>query len=237
MRALLERMMSESGPDIEESLGHVPVSAYDKVRKDFRPFGWSDPARVEGGILDVWRVAYKTKAAKWLKSQFPHINKELTFYTDYVSDIGGKKALVVGFRKNRDLGATGDAIAEITKWLKIHGYKFKKTGKKGSTSLFYLIDDLKKMAMSESDESDVYGMYEAVGKKDKSVIALFIDHTAGEGKKLSSNGRRLDGLWMGGRGIAQWNSKGRIEFQDLGSKAAARIQAMIVKMVPKSMLA
>jgi hypothetical protein len=51
----------------------------------------------------------------------------------------------------------------------------------------------------------------------------------GESAKLSSDGMRLDGMWMGGTGIAQWD-KGHVYFNDLGSNAAAKVQKAVVKM-------
>jgi hypothetical protein len=43
------------------------------------------------------------------------------------------------------------------------------------------------------------------------VLRAFLDQQAAEGRKLSTDGARLDGLWMGGRDIAHWNQDGQIE--------------------------
>lgn len=53
-----------------------------------------------------------------------------------------------------------------------------------------------------------------------------------EGNKLSTDGSRLDGNWMGGRGIAEWNN-GKISFGDLGSRSAQKVQRFISKNVPQ----
>lgn len=44
-----------------------------------------------------------------------------------------------------------------------------------------------------------------LGKADKAVIDAFIDGNSAESKKLITDGRRLDGLWMGGNGLASNN--------------------------------
>lgn len=43
-----------------------------------------------------------------------------------------------------------------------------------------------------------------IGIKDRKVIRAFTDKQAAEGHKLSSDGRSLDGHWMGGARIAEW---------------------------------
>lgn len=72
----------------------------------------------------------------------------------------------------------------------------------------------------------------SLGKKDKDVINAFTDHVPMEGNKLRTDGQKLDGIWMGGDGIAHWNA-GRIYFNDLGSKSAQQVQSAIKKIVPK----
>ena len=57
---------------------------------------------------------------------------------------------------------------------------------------------------------------------DRRVIRCFTDKVACDGGKLTTDGARLDGYWMGGRGIAQWKA-GKIHFTDLGSKAAETV--------------
>ena len=51
--------------------------------------------------------------------------------------------------------------------------------------------------------------------KDTAVIKAFLAHEAGESRKLATDGKRLDGRWMGGTGIAEWG-KGHVYFSDLG---------------------
>ena len=71
---------------------------------------------------------------------------------------------------------------------------------------------------------------------DKKVIVAFTEKKAAKGKKISTNGTKLDGEWMGGKGIAEWKS-GKIHFNDLGSKAAQMVQKAIRKEAPKNWIA
>jgi hypothetical protein len=72
-------------------------------------------------------------------------------------------------------------------------------------------------------------------KADKTVIAAFLDQRPASSKKLITDGQRLDGLWMGGMGIAEWRGR-RILFTDLGSKAAQIVQHAIEKKAPRNWL-
>jgi len=71
-----------------------------------------------------------------------------------------------------------------------------------------------------------------IGKKDKAVIIAFADEQPAKGKKLSTDGKRLDGDWMGGRGIAEWKNK-KVHLNDLGSAAAKTVQNMVKRFVPR----
>ncbi len=71
---------------------------------------------------------------------------------------------------------------------------------------------------------------------DRRVIRCFTDKVACDGGKLTTDGARLDGYWMGGRGIAQWKA-GKIHFTDLGSKAAETVQWAVRREVPINWLA
>lgn len=65
-----------------------------------------------------------------------------------------------------------------------------------------------------------------LGVKDHKVIRAFVEHRAAEGHKLSTDGKRLDGHWLGGSRIADWSPHG-IVFHDLGSRAAEAVQRQI----------
>jgi len=67
-----------------------------------------------------------------------------------------------------------------------------------------------------------------LGKKDRAVIKAFIACREAEGLKLRTDGDRLDGVWMGGRGIAEWRD-GALVFNDLGSRAAQQVQRALKK--------
>lgn len=70
---------------------------------------------------------------------------------------------------------------------------------------------------------------------DQKVIKAFYDHSPAESKKLITDGQVLDGMWMGGSSIAEWDG-GKIKFNDLGSKAAQTVQNAIKRYVPKNVL-
>lgn len=67
-----------------------------------------------------------------------------------------------------------------------------------------------------------------IGKKDRAVIKAFIARKAAVGHKLDTDGKRLDGSWMGGHGIAKWDD-GEIVYPDLGSRAAQTVQRAVRK--------
>lgn len=75
-----------------------------------------------------------------------------------------------------------------------------------------------------------------LGKSDKATIENFTDGMPSKGNKLTSDGKKLDGNWMGGNEIAYWKN-GKIYFNDLGSKAAQTVQNAIRKSAPKNHLA
>jgi hypothetical protein len=72
-----------------------------------------------------------------------------------------------------------------------------------------------------------------LSKTDKAVIRAFTEGRAAESDKLSTDGIRLDGLWMGGLGIAEWRGK-KIRFHDIGSKAAEVVQRAVRREAPKN---
>ena len=71
---------------------------------------------------------------------------------------------------------------------------------------------------------------------DGAVLNAFLDKRAAESKKLSTDGHRLNGNWMGGSTIAEWKH-GKIVFHDLGSKAAQRVRKALVVGTPKNWIA
>lgn len=75
-----------------------------------------------------------------------------------------------------------------------------------------------------------------IGIRDRRVIEAFVRREAASGYKLDTDGERLDGAWLGGRGIASWRD-GSIEFHDLGSRSAQTVQRAVRRAVPRSLLA
>jgi hypothetical protein len=92
----------------------------------------------------------------------------------------------------------------------------------------------------DSEEAQVRGGRVIIGKRDRRVLKAFAAMRAMDGYKLASNGRHLDGLWMGGSRIAEWIGCGgerpHVIFNDLGSRAAQTVQRALRKVVPRSVL-
>lgn len=70
---------------------------------------------------------------------------------------------------------------------------------------------------------------------DHAVIKAFYDKDQAQSKYLMTNGQVLDGLWIGGSSIAEWDG-GKIKFNDLGSTAAQTVQNAVKRSVPKNSL-
>jgi len=75
-----------------------------------------------------------------------------------------------------------------------------------------------------------------LGKSDKQVIDAFTSKKAAESKKLTTDGKRLDGNWMGGKNIAEWKG-GKIVLNDTGSRSGQIVQRAIKKNAPKNAIA
>ncbi len=73
----------------------------------------------------------------------------------------------------------------------------------------------------------------SLNKSDRKVIDAFIDKTAMDGKSLATDGKSLEGLWIGGKDIAVWENN-KIIFNDLGSKSAQTVQRAIKKAAPSN---
>jgi hypothetical protein len=71
-----------------------------------------------------------------------------------------------------------------------------------------------------------------LGKKDKQVIKAFVEQNGMLGHKLYSNGTRLDGLWMGGQGLAVWRN-GKIDLPDSGSRSGQLVQNAVRRAAAK----
>jgi len=76
----------------------------------------------------------------------------------------------------------------------------------------------------------------SLGKKDMLVLRSFADQKPANGPKLTTDGTRLDGNWMGGTGIAKWKG-GKVHLNDLGSRAAQQVQLALKKYVAKNRFA
>lgn len=87
-----------------------------------------------------------------------------------------------------------------------------------------------------SDQSVYDYLFEMkMGKGDREVIDAFTDQKAADSKKFTTDGKQLDGNWMGGRNIARWEND-LIVFRGPDSKSAQAVQRLIRKMAPKMSL-
>jgi hypothetical protein len=66
-------------------------------------------------------------------------------------------------------------------------------------------------------------------------VLAFLDKRAADSKKLWTDGKRLDGLWMGGRGIAEWVGD-KVVLGQLDSRSKQTIQRMIRREAPANWL-
>ena len=71
---------------------------------------------------------------------------------------------------------------------------------------------------------------------DKKVLDAFIDQKAATSKALSSDGKTLDGLWMGGNKMAEWLGGSQIKINDNGGKSSDVIARYLRKNTPKNLL-
>lgn len=65
-----------------------------------------------------------------------------------------------------------------------------------------------------------------LGIKDQKVLAAFVAGKAADGQKLWTDGQRIDGHWLGGARLADWQN-GEIVLHDKGSKAAESVQRQL----------
>lgn len=65
-----------------------------------------------------------------------------------------------------------------------------------------------------------------LGIRDQKVLAAFAEKRSADGDKLSTDGKRIDGHWLGGSRLAYWE-RGQIHTPDRGSRAADAIQKQL----------
>ena len=79
-----------------------------------------------------------------------------------------------------------------------------------------------------------------IGVRDHRVIAAFVDRKPADGRKLWTDGQRLDGLWLGGARIAEWaeGERGRqIVFRETGSRVGESVQRAVRRHAAPNQLA
>lgn len=70
------------------------------------------------------------------------------------------------------------------------------------------------------------------GSECKEVVKSFTEKKSGESQRLETDGKVINGLWLGGSRIAEWKG-GKIVFNDVGGNSGKEVQEMIKKEVPK----
>lgn len=122
----------------------------------------------------------------------------------------------------RDSIDSGNGAAKFT--------HFKGLGK-AATKLSYKAASTMKMKLANnalSEEQETLLEID-LGKGDHEVIKAFLNKKPHKGsKKLSTDGKRLDGNWLGGSGIAHHSDKG-VHLNELGSKSAQQVHRAIKK--------
>jgi hypothetical protein len=75
----------------------------------------------------------------------------------------------------------------------------------------------------------------SLAKGDKKVIDAFLDKRKLESKKMSTDGKTLDIIGMGGRGVAKWSGS-KVDLVDLGSRTGQTVHRYIRKQAPAAWL-
>lgn len=83
-------------------------------------------------------------------------------------------------------------------------------------------------SLKESEEVEQLDEDLNMGPGTHKVIKAFLNKQPLEGKKLSTDGKRLDGNWLGGRGIAH-HEGGKVHLNDLGSRSGQQVHRAIKK--------
>ena len=90
---------------------------------------------------------------------------------------------------------------------------------------------LKEIRYGKQVEADL-----KMSPKDKKVLDAFTSEKPGDSKKFHSDGKVLDGLWMGGNKIAWWQG-GKLHIRNPTGRADQTVARALKKMTPKNLLA
>jgi hypothetical protein len=182
---------------------------------------------------------FKKSLVKWMKKysgEFRHSVKEGKFeyaIWKFPNQNSAKRFWGAIVNNWRSLGmAEGSVSATMVKdGLKINRSSFTESKKMYPATKMDEVK-FKKNKKAYMQESAIIKEALSLGKKDKAVVIAFADEQPAKGRKLSTDGKRLDGNWMGGKGIAEWKNK-KVHLNDLGSKAAQTVQKMVKRFVPR----
>lgn len=75
-----------------------------------------------------------------------------------------------------------------------------------------------------------------LGKPDKRVILAFTEKKSESSRKLETDGKNLEGLWMGGKNIAWWEND-KIHIGPITSRAVQTVVRALRREAPKNWFA
>lgn len=128
----------------------------------------------------------------------------------------------------------GSYLSKSVDQLRTHSAPFKRyKGVSRATSKLNLRtgnpDPQKSQAAKDALNMDEETLLEVnLSDKDHEVIKAFMNKKPHSSKKLSTDGKKLDGNWMGGSGIAHHSEHG-LHLNELGSKSAQQVHRAIKK--------
>jgi predicted kinase len=239
MKALASKLDKEEKAVVQVIIGYIPKARREYARRDFGIANYDEVVErlKTKGVLNA-RGALKPEYAKMLKalsladrrSVFESLDEATSLVASIASVLSDKPLTLEQIAKALGIPATGvskqgysmsDLKDQLDGMTRAHLHAKGKRAKKVGGG--YIAEGVESLDEAMS-----------LTKSDRQVIGDFLDKKAGDSKNLTSTGKRLDGNWTGGRGIATWTPDGKIVFEDLGSKAAQTVQRAIRKVAPKN---
>jgi hypothetical protein len=210
----LRTKINESPEPIEENVGNMPPNILILRRQSVRQFpDHTMVALYYNDKLDQhFSIPYGSSVTSVVT---PTSMKEETEQLDELSDSTLKSYVEKRGKQVRDSVDSGSRKAKFS--------HFRGLGKAGTKLLYKAASG----TLKEGGEVEQLNEID-MGKKDHEVLKAFLNKKPGSSKKLSTDGKRLDGNWLGGSGIAHHSDKG-VHLNDLGSRSAQQVHRAIKK--------
>lgn len=174
--------------------------------------GDSKESKFEEGVsADPTKNMSKEDAAEWKKQTEEHKDE---FKTAHLASLQDYAAELKDAKFEKDKSMTPEAVSKVV------GPEFAENAKNPPPEVKKLREEMESKAAALR-----------LTPKDKKVIQAFLDHKEEKGTNLSTDGKKLDGLWMGGNGIAVWEGD-TFDLRDVGSKTSQIVQNAIRKEAP-----